>query len=96
MRSVPRLTAVDELLIHQIPEPLPNTAVHHEHWRESYFFVLHPPSGEGDVIILTMATFPAREELDALQLGRVDGEFIYARHSRPYGDGRRSSGTSPT
>jgi hypothetical protein len=86
MSGVPRLTAADERLIHQIPEPLPNVAVHHEHWRESYFFVLHPPSGEGDVIILTMATFPGRGELDALQLGRVDGEFIYARHSREYGE----------
>ena len=92
---MPRLTAADELLIHQIPEPLPNVAVHHEHWRESYFFVVHPPSGEGDVIILTMATFPGRGELDALQLGRVGGQFIYARHSRPYGDDPHSPLVGP-
>ena len=83
---MPRLTPADELFVHQIPEPLPNVAVHHKHWRESYFFVLHPPSGDGDVVILTMAHFPGRQELDAMQLGRVQGEFIYARHSRPYGD----------
>lgn len=95
MSGVPRLTAADELFVHQIPEPLPNVAVHHEHWRESYFLVLHPPSGEGDVVILTMATFPAREELDSLQLGRVDGEFVYARHSRPYGDDPQTTVVGP-
>jgi hypothetical protein len=84
--AVPRLTAADEGFVHQIPEPLPNVAVHHEHWRESYFFVLHPPSGEGDVVILTMAHFPARGEMDALQLGRTNGEFFFGRHARPYGD----------
>ena len=65
-----RLTAADELFLHQIPEPLPNVATHHDHWRESYFFVLHPRATLGDVVILTMAHFPKREEMDSLQLGR--------------------------
>ena len=81
---MPRLTAADELFVHQIPEPLPNVVTHHDHWRDSYFFVLHPPGGPGDVVILTMAHFPRREEMDALQLGRVGGERIFARHVRPY------------
>jgi hypothetical protein len=81
---MPKLTAADELFVHQIPEPLPNVVTHHDHWRESYFFVLHPRSGPGDVIILTMAHFPRREEIDALQLGRIGGERIFARYLRPY------------
>ena len=92
---MPRLTSADELFSHQIPEPLPNVAVHHEHWRESYFFVLHPQSGDGDVVILTMAHFPGRKELDSLQLGRVQGEFIYARHGRPYGDDPHTPAVGP-
>jgi hypothetical protein len=90
-----RLTAADEQFIHQIPEPLPNVAVHHEHWRESYFFVLHPTSGEGDVVVLTMAHFPGREELDSLQLGRVNGEFVFARYQRPTGDDPHTSAVGP-
>ena len=39
-----RLTAADEGFFHQIPEPLPNVAVQHDHWRESYFFILHQRS----------------------------------------------------
>ncbi|HZU73518.1 MAG TPA: hypothetical protein VE990_12180 [Acidimicrobiales bacterium] len=92
---MPRLTAADEQFVHQLPEPLPNVAVHHEHWRESYFFVLHPPTGEGDVVILTMAHFPARGEMDALQLGRVDGQFFYGRHQRPYGDDPHTTVVGP-
>lgn len=38
---MPRLTAMDELLVHQIPEPLPNVVTHHPHWRESHFFIAH-------------------------------------------------------
>jgi len=82
---VPRLTAADELFVHQIPEPLPNVVTHHHHWRESYFFVLHPRDGAGDVVILTMAHFPARGVMDALQLGRVGEQFVYGRHERAYG-----------
>ncbi len=40
---MPRLTALDEYFVHQIPEPLPNVVTHHQHWRESLFFVMHPP-----------------------------------------------------
>ena len=83
---MPRLTALDEYFVHQIPEPLPNVFTHHEHWRESLFFVLHPRHGLGDVVILTMAHFPARAELDALQLGTIGGTPTMARHARPAGN----------
>jgi hypothetical protein len=79
-----RLTAMDELFVHQIPEPLPNVATFHEHWRESLFFVLHPRDRLGDVVILTLAHFPARQEMDSLQLGRVGGTPTVAHHVRPY------------
>jgi len=79
-----RLTAADELFLHQIPEPLPNVATHHDHWRESIFFILHPRTRPGDVLVLTMAHFPRREEVDALQLGRIGDERIFARHVRSY------------
>jgi hypothetical protein len=81
---LPKLTPADELFVHQIPEPLPNVVTHHEHWRDSLFFVLHPRAGSGDVVILTMAHFPKREEMDALQLGRHDDQLIFAQHARPY------------
>jgi hypothetical protein len=42
-----------EYFVHQIPECLPSVAVHH-HWRESYFYELHDPSGKGDAIYFTM------------------------------------------
>jgi hypothetical protein len=90
-----RLTAADELFVHQIPEPLPNVVTHHDHWRESYFFVLHPRSGPGDVLILTMAHFPRRGEMDSLQLGRIGGERIFARHGRPYGDDPHTTVVGP-
>jgi hypothetical protein len=75
---------MDEQFVHQIPEPLPNVAVHHQHWRESLFFVMHPPDAIGDVVILTLAHFPAREEVDSLQLGHVAGQPTIARHARAY------------
>jgi len=81
---VPRLTAADELFLHQIPEPLPNVVTHHDYWRESYFYVLHPRSGPGDVLMLTMAHYPRREEMDSWQLGRIGGQRIFTRHVRPY------------
>jgi hypothetical protein len=81
---MPELTAMDEYFVHQIPEPLPSVVTHHEHWRESLFFVAHSPSGRGDVIILTLAHFPARGVMDSLQLGRIDGEPTLAHHERPY------------
>ena len=81
---MPKLTANDELFVHQIPEPLPNVVTHHDHWRESYFFALHPRTTPGDVLILTMAHYPKRELMDSLQLGRIGGQQIFAHHSRPY------------
>lgn len=81
---MPRLTAMDELFVHQIPEPLPNVATHHPHWRESLFFVMHPRDEPGDVVILTLAHFPAQEEMDSLQLGHVAGKPTLGHHSRPY------------
>ena len=38
---------MDEHLVHQLPEPLPNVATHHPHWRESYFFIAHRPDAAG-------------------------------------------------
>ena len=49
-----RPTAMDEHFVHQIPELLPGVVTPHPHWRESYFFDIHDPSGDGDVVFLTM------------------------------------------
>ena len=92
---MPKLTAHDELFVHQIPEPLPNVVTQHEHWRESYFFVMHPRTTPGDVVVLTMAHYPARQEMDALQLGRIGGKQIVARHMRPYGDDPHTTAVGP-
>lgn len=81
---MPKLTAMDEFFVHQIPEALPAVYNHHEHWRESLFFIVHPRDRLGDVIILTMATFPAKEEMDSLQLGRIGDTPTIGRHHRPY------------
>jgi hypothetical protein len=78
------LTAMDEHLLHQLPEPLSNVVTHHPHWRESYFFIAHRPDAVGDVVILTMASYPQRQELDSLQMGRIDGERLGGMHVRPY------------
>lgn len=83
---MPKLTAADEMFVHQIPEPLPNVVTQHDHWRESYFFVLHPREVPGDVIVLTMAHFPKRQIMDSVQLGQIGGRFIFARYERPYGE----------
>jgi hypothetical protein len=79
------LTAMDEHLVHQIPQPLPATGVHHQHWRESYFFIAHRPDALGDVVILTMATYPQREQMDSLQMGKVGGRPVLGHHQRPFG-----------
>ena len=79
-----KLTAADELFMHQIPEPLPNVAMHHDHWRESYYFAIHPRDAEGDVLVLTMAHYPKSEEMDSLQFGRIGGQLVFGRHARPY------------
>ena len=82
---MPPLTDLDEALAHQLPEPFPNVATHHPHWRESYFFAAHPPDGAGDLVILTMATYPQRQVMDSLQLGRVGGQRTGGLHLRPFG-----------
>jgi hypothetical protein len=92
---MPQLTAMDEYFVHQIPEPLPNVVTYHEHWRESLFFIAHSPQGPGDVIILTLAHFPARGVMDSLQLGRIDGEPTLARHERPYGGDPHTMAVGP-
>src|SRR5262249_7888168 len=74
----------DEYFVHQIPEPLPNVVTDHPHWRESLFFIAHPPDGLGDVVILTLAHFPQRQVMDSLQLGRVGDHPTLAHHERPY------------
>jgi hypothetical protein len=79
-----RLTALDELLAHQLPEPIANVQTFHPHWRESYFFVAHRPDAIGDMVILTMATYPQREQMDSLQMGRVGGVRILGHHARPF------------
>ena len=81
---MPPLTDLDELLAHQLPEPLPNVQTHHPHWRESYFFIAHQRETLGDVVILTMASYPQRQQMDSLQMGRVDGTPIIGHQARAY------------
>lgn len=83
---MPRLTDADELFVHQIPEPLRNVAVHHDHWRESYYFGMHPRGAVGDALIFTMAHYPKREMLDSHEFSFVDGQRLFGHFSRPYGD----------
>ena len=90
-----RLTAADELFLHQIPEPFPNVVTHHDHWRESYFFILHPRATGGDVLALAMAHYPRREDMDALELGRIDGQRIFSHHVRPYGNDPHTTVVGP-
>jgi len=75
---------MDELLVHQLPEPLAHTAIDSAHWRESYFFIAHPRDDLGDVVILTVATYPQRETMDSLQMGKVAGEPVMGFQARPY------------
>ena len=77
-------TSMDEYFVHQIPQLLPQVATHHNYWRESYFYEIHDPSGEGDVIFFTMAHFPASEQMDSLQMGRVNGERVGGYRTRAY------------
>ena len=77
-----RYDAADERFGHQIPEPFRNTVIHHHDWRESLFFVMHPTDQLGDVYILTLANFPARHEMDSLQLGRWGSTPLFARQAR--------------
>jgi len=78
------LTDWDEHLAHQLPQPFPAVETHHPHWRESYFFIAHPRSGLGDVLILTMAGYPQREVMDSLQMGKVAGQPVMGYLARPF------------
>jgi hypothetical protein len=80
---VARPTARDEYFVHQIPELLSGVAVQHHHWRESYFYELHAPSGDGDAVFFTMAHSPARERVDSLQMGQVGGRQLRSLKGRP-------------
>jgi len=80
---MPSLTPFDEHFVHQIPEPLSVVGIEHQHWRESYFVVAHGPDVDSDVIVIAMATYPARHLLDALVLGRVGGELLGGLYQRP-------------
>jgi len=77
---------MDEHFVHQIPQMLPEVAIHHPHWRESYFYDIHDPSGQGDAIFFTMATYPAEGRMDSLQMGRVDGAQRLGVQARDHGD----------
>jgi hypothetical protein len=79
-------TAMDEQFVHQIPELLSCVASRDNYWRESYFFELHEPSAQGDVVFFTMATYPARKIMDSIQMGRVAGARFASLLSRPHGD----------
>ena len=92
---MPTLTDLDELLAHQIPEPFSNVVTYHEHWRESYFFVAHPRSAPGDVLILTMATYPQLHKLNCYQMGRIDGRQIFALHERDHAADPHTSKVGP-
>lgn len=81
---MPELTPADEFFYHQIPEPLPNVIHHHDHWRESLFFVLHPKDHLGDAVILTMAQYPKRKVMDSYQMGTIGDNSIWGLHERPY------------
>jgi hypothetical protein len=80
---MPSLTPFDEHFVHQIPEPLSVVGLEHQFWRESYFVVAHGPHVDSDVIIIAMATYPTRHTLDALVLGRIDGQLLFGHHQRP-------------
>lgn len=81
-----RLSALDERFVHQLPEPLVHVQTPSPHWRESYFFELHRPDGRGDVVFFTMATFPSRDRMDSLQMGRIGGERVLGVLDRPLGE----------
>jgi hypothetical protein len=83
---VARPSAADEQFLHQIPELLDDVSVRNAHWRESYFFDIHEPTAAGDVVFLTLARYPSRGLMDSLQMGRIAGEPVLGRLSRPLAD----------
>ena len=89
------LTPGDELLAHQIPEPLRRVVSQSEYWRESYYFGMHPREVPGDAIILTMGQYPVTQTLDSLEFGYVDAQRLVAHFSRPYGDDPQRSTVGP-
>lgn len=86
MSSPARPTAADEGFGHQLPELLPVVASPGPHWRESYFFEAHDPSGTGDAVFVTLASRPGADRMDSLQMGRVAGEQILGYLDRELGD----------
>lgn len=93
---MPKLTAADEYFYHQFPEPLSNVTNRHPFWRESLFFIMHPREELGDTVILTMATYPHPEKVDAFQLGIIGEQPIYLVHERPYDGDPHTLEVGPT
>ena len=92
---MPKLIAADELFGHQIPEPLLNVAVHHDHWRESFYYGMHPRGGVGDAVIFTMAHYPKRETLDSHEFSFMGGQRLFGHFTRPYGDAPHTTVVGP-
>lgn len=90
-----RLSPLDELLAHQTPEPILTPAIEHPYWRESYFFEAHGPDPDSDVIALGFATYPQRQHMDAVLLGRIDGTLLLAHADRPWGDDPHTTEVGP-
>lgn len=86
MRRVRRLSPFDELLAHQIPEPITTAGIEHPYWRESYFFEAHDPDPVGDMVALGFANYPQRQTMDAVLLGRVGDEMLFDHVERPWGE----------
>lgn len=81
-----QLDAMDEYLIHQIPDILAKSSVHHHHWRESYFYELHDPNGtlDDDFFAFSMAVHPGRNRVDTIQQGRIAGQQVLRVADREY------------
>lgn len=88
------LSPLDELFVHQIPEPLGTLGISHPHWRESYFFEAHDPDPAGDVVALGFATYPQRRQMDAVVLGRIDGTPLFRYVQRNW-DGDATTHVGP-
>lgn len=92
---MPKLIAADELFGHQIPEPLLNVAVHHDHWRESFYYGMHPRGGMGDAVIFTMGHYPNRQMLDSHEFSFMGGQRLFGHFTRPYGDDPHTTVVGP-
>ncbi|HVX18926.1 MAG TPA: hypothetical protein VHA73_12910 [Acidimicrobiales bacterium] len=80
-----RLTPLDELLAHQIPEPITTVGIEHPHWRESYFFEAHGPSPDSDMVAVGFGCYPQRQAMDAVVLGRIGDQPLFAHARREWG-----------